>query len=194
MTDLQILKLAFRWIEDSGAEGREDLEVEALHPREHYGELNGEGEISAFCRHARIYAHTARSTIVFMDVTGLERSPSFSIVFEDRGDRFPAAFDHPRLWRLPASERSGNGAAAIQYLVTAEPYRDGYKAVEAWCASHGWQHYTMPSSIGLWFPAGDQGTRLVLASPPEIGLPLPPLADVLLQRMPRWVEGPQAGG
>lgn len=179
--------LCFPWREENDRSGRVDIAIEGLNPREHYGDMRGEGERQAWERHARICAHCARSTVAFMDATGLEICYDFSAVFGEAWQRLPDGADHTRIWRKPVS--NNGGAPAFKYLVTTEPYQEAYKKVEASCArQQHWECTTLPPGFGLHLPTGEMGTRLVLISPPEIGLPVAPLVPLLCERMPQWTD------
>jgi hypothetical protein len=183
--------LSFPWREAEGREGSVEIEIEARHPREyyreHYGVFEGEHiDHQPWERHAWVYAHCARSLVAFMDATGLERSDAFSKVFV-AGSNLPAGHDHTKLWRVPDGG-SPLGWSPGQFLLTTEPYGQTYAEVEAWCRRRPWDCRTMPPSVGLWWPTGEEGTRLILISPPEVGVDLTPLVPLLHERLPVWVE------
>lgn len=75
-----------------------------------------------------------------------------------------------------------------KHVVTTEPYQQRYEDVETWCAENGWECATLPAGFGFWYPAGEMGTRLMLMSPPGIGMPLGALAPLLRAKLPRWPE------
>ena len=183
--------LSFPWREAGGREGSAEIEIEALHPREHYREHYGEFEgehidCQRWERHARVYAHCARSLVAFMDATGLERSDAFGEALV-KGTMLPAGHDHTKLWRVPDTGSLLDRKPG-QFLLTTEPYRQIHAEVEAWCRQHHWDCDTMPPSVGLWWPTGEEGTRLILISPPKIGVDLTPLMPLLRERMPVWAE------
>jgi ADP-ribosylglycohydrolase len=186
--------LVFPWRERNGRAGEETLEITALRPREHYGELRGDNEVSPWRRQARLFAHAARSAVVFMDATGLEPSWNYDAVFGSGDERRPAGCDHVRLWRSPEPGRANGGARRNKgrYAATIEPYGEGFKTVEESCRALGWACATFPPGIGMWLPSGESGTRLVLASPPGNGVPLAPLVETLLKAMPRWTAVDEA--
>jgi hypothetical protein len=183
--------VGFPWREEGGREGCVGIEIEALHPREyyreHYGAFEGEHiDCQSWERHARIYAHCARSLVAFMDATGLQRSDAFSEALVE-GNMLPAGHDHSKLWRVSGTN-SPLGWKPGQFLLTTEPYRQIHTEVETWCQKHRWDCRTMPPSVGLWWPTGEDGTRLVLISPPDAGVDLTPLLPLLSERMPAWIE------
>jgi hypothetical protein len=167
------------WRETSGREGTVDVLLSAQHPREHYGEFPGDGETKNWERHAQIAAHCAASICAFMDVTGLEICHDYAQVFGEHY-RMPDGADHTRAWQLKA-EVGG------RFFATSEPYHDGYKQVEEWCAAHGWTFHTFPKGIGFWFPA-QQGTRLVLMVPPGSADVFPSIIAALDGRLPCWTQ------
>jgi len=183
--------LPFPWREDSGREGLVEIAIKALHSADHYRERYGdfEGEhvdYQQWERHAHIYAHCARSLVAFMDATGLERSEALSEALV-KGSALPTGHDHTKLWRVPTTG-SPLGWKPGQFLITTEPYRQGHAEIETWCRRHNWDHLTMPPSVGLWWPTGEEGTRLMLISPPDVGVDLKPLAPILQERMPVWIK------
>jgi hypothetical protein len=183
--------LSFPWCEAGGGEGSVDIEIEARHPREHYrrhyGAFEGEHiDCQPQERHAWIYAHCARSLVAFMDATGLERSYAFSKALVE-GSALPAGHDHTKLWRVPEAG-SPLGWSSGQFLLTTEPYGQIHAEVEAWCQERRWPCCTMPPRLGLWWPTDEEGTRLILISPPEVGVDLAPLVPLLHERLPVWME------
>ena len=183
--------LTFPWRENDGRQGVVEITIEALHPadhyREHYGDFEGEHvDYQQWERHARIYAHCVRSLVGFIDATGLERSDAFSEALV-RSSALPTGHDHTKLWRVPATGSPLDWRPG-QFLLTTEPYGQIHSEVEAWCRQHRWDCHTMPPCVGLWWPTGDDGTRLVLISPPEVGVDLRPLTPILQERIPVWNE------
>jgi hypothetical protein len=170
-------KISMPWKEASGREGRVEQVISALESRDHYGEFRGEGEVQTWERHARISAHNAASIVAFMDATGLEICHEFARIFGEHY-RMPDGADHTRGWQMRA-EVGG------RYFATTEPYGEGYKAVETWCAASGWPYRTFPVGVGLWFPAA-QGTRLIFMAPPAAADAFPALAEAIGQRLPVW--------
>jgi hypothetical protein len=181
-------KLLFPWREESGRMGRVVTELTALQSRDRYGDFRGEGEWQAWERHARICAHCAKSTVAFMDGTGLEISYSFGEVFGVIREVLPDGADHTRIWRLPQGSAGNGGPSSSRYLATTEPYKDGYSEVQAWCRENGWACATLPPGYGMWLPTGVDGTRLVLLSPPWQAAPVAELAATAEEKMPLWEE------
>jgi hypothetical protein len=180
------LELIFPWREKGGIFGVEEVVIEAHSPREHYGELRGEGEVSVTQNTARIWAFAARGVVAFMDLTELRSCDARKEVFgpteleddEEEGiwDVEPPGFDHTRIWR----------AADGRYVVTTEPYDKRCETAAAWCAERGWACEVFPPGVGMWNPGGENGTRLVVMSPAGNGAPIAPLIPILRASMPRW--------
>ena len=190
--------LSFPWRDKmAGTHGCEEITITAQHPRDYYGEIRFEAQSRGYDYpssrdKAVAYAFCARGLVAFMDVTGLRRSNAWAAVFgrvkpldeddyEARGyesGQSPPAFDHTSVW-LDAFGR---------YAVTTEPYNTVAEKAAAWCAAYGWQHHLFLANIGMWNPVGENGTRLVLASPPKNGVPIVPLIPKLLKAMPMWTE------
>lgn len=179
---MHIFQFSFPWREGNGRQGCVEGEIEALRPREHYGEMRGEGECQAWEHHAKVCAHCARSLVAFMDAAGVEIFDDAVKVFGDY--QLPDGADHVRMWQLGPW---ANGSVH-RYLVTIEPYHDGYKTVETWCLKHKWQCATMEPGYGMWLPTGEKGTRMLLISPPEVGIDVVKLVHVLQEKMPRWID------
>lgn len=173
------LEIVVPWKETSGREGKVEIRLSAQHPREHYGEFPGDGETKIWERHAQIAGHCIASIVAFMDATGVEICHDFSHVFGENY-RMPEGADHTRVWRLRA-EVGG------RYFVTTEPYHEGYQHVSEWCQRNNWAHHTFPKGIGFWFPA-QQGTRLVLMSPPGSADIFPSIVSALDGRLPCWTR------
>lgn len=178
---MHTFQFSFPWREENGRQGCVEGEIEALRPREYYGEMRGEGECQTWESHAQICAHCAKSLVAFMDIAGVEIFHDTIMVFGDY--RLPDGADHVRMWQLGPW---ANGSSH-RYLVTIEPYHNGYKTVEAWCHKHGWGCVTMEPGYGMWFPTGETGTRMTLISPPEVGIDVVKLAKILRENMPRWM-------
>ena len=180
-------KLRFPWSEAGGKSGAIEIEIEAQRTREHYGEMRGEDEETVWRRHAKICAHTAQSTVAFMDATGLDISREFTLIFGDNDRLRPAGADHTRLWRTDPG-----GGSPCRYLVTTEPYGDNYRTVERWCDTRAWAYSTLPPGFGLWLPTGEGGTRMVLASPPNIGVEMEALLPKIMESLPQWTDAHEA--
>lgn len=172
-------KITMPWKETSDRAGCVEQVIRSLKPRDHYGEFRGEGEVQNWERHARISAHNAVSIVAFMDATGLEICHEFARIFGEHY-KMPDGADHTRGWQKRA-EVGG------RYFATTEPYGEGYKAVESWCAASGWSYQTYPVGVGLWFPA-TQGTRFLFMAPPAAAAAFPALAEAIGQCMPVWRE------
>jgi hypothetical protein len=184
MTKAHELNLTFRWREQNGKFGREEIEIHAAYPRRHYGDLC-EADQSRARMEARRLALGACSVVAFMDITGLRPSEARQAIFgRDTGvivhrPSLNEGFDHTRLWR----------AADKRYAVTTEPYGVEYETTLAWCAAKGWESVLFPTGVGMWSPRGlngRAGTRLVLMSPPKNGAPVCELAPALTVGMPCW--------
>lgn len=181
------LELIFPWREKGECFGFETVVIDAQSPRAHYGDIRGEGEVSVTRETARIWAFAARSVVAFMDLTDLSPCDDWKAVFgRDEDDAFdeeedqiwdaePPGFDHTRIWR----------AADGRYVVTTEPYDERWKEAATWCADRGWACEVLPPGVGMWNPAGANGTRLVLISTAGKGAAIAPLIPALLAAMPR---------
>ena len=185
MTRTHKLTLAFPWRDEDGKHGCEEIEIQALRERKHYGDL-GDREMSRRRAGAKQLAFASRSVVVFMDVTGFRRSTAWKTAFPPDGC-YPSCFDHARVWMEPMGHAfTRGGALSKHYVVTADPYSPAHEETLAWCAAKGWPCEVMPAGFGMWYPPGPHGTRLVLASPPEVGAPIARLMPGLVEHMPRW--------
>ena len=189
--------LIFPWRMRNGQHGCEHLTIKALNPNKSYyfGPHSKFNRIYRFeeewHKNWRSEFLRIRSTVAFMDATGLRPSTAWDSVFwrhekriygvNSRCGQIPPGFDHTSVWT----------AGRNRYAVTTEPYGDSGKCEDAvaWCTKNGWNVHTFPPCIGMWSASHPtRGTRLILASPPKIGVDIEPLIPKLIAAMPSWLK------
>jgi hypothetical protein len=171
--DMQELKIKFPWRNADRTTGAEIATAHAMHPLKHYGYMRGTAAPWREKGAATDYAFFAQCRIRFMDVTGLARFYDYEKTLGSDSEPGPCV-DHSAFWVTP-DER---------FVITTEPYGDGYKHAVKWCREHDWNCEVLPVGIGMWHPIGENPTRLVISSPKVGGADISTMAAMLKSGMP----------